>query len=82
MANLKDTSNGTSKTVTMDLGDITFLGQMHAYMQQELDQLMERMAGMFLNYLAVSKFDMDSSKDYHFEYHPDREYDNLTITEK
>ena len=82
MANLKGTDNNISKTGTMDLADITYLGQMHAYMQQELDTLMERMAGMFLNHVAVTKFDMNPNKDYHFEYHPDREYDNLTITEK
>lgn len=82
MANLKDSQNTTGKTVTLSAAQIQFLSNMHAYMQQQLDILMEQMAGMYLNHLSVSEFKMDPNKNYHFEFHPDREYDNLTITEK
>lgn len=81
MANLKDSLND-KRTVTLNAADLHVLGQLNAYLQQELDLLQNRMAGMLLNYFAVEKFGMDPGKDYQFEYHPDREYDNLTITVK
>ena len=54
---------------------------MHVYVQSQLDILQERVAVAYLNQLAIDEFGMDPKKDFKFDYHPEKEFDNLNITE-
>ena len=82
MNNLKDSLNENRKTVTLSASQIDFLNRVHQMMQLTLEQLKERVAAEYLHQLAVDQFGMDASKDFNFEFHPEREFDNLIITEK
>jgi hypothetical protein len=82
MNSLKDSLNSKTETVTLSAEEINYLSHMNQYMQAKLDEMQEHFAGLYLNYLAVNKFNMDPRKNFHFEYHPERESNNLTITEK
>lgn len=82
MDSLKDSLRDNSKTVTMNARQIMFLDRLQKRAQAAVDQLMETVAAEYLSLLAVTDFGMSANKDFHFEYHPEREVDNLTITEK
>lgn len=82
MNNLRDSIKDHKKTVTLSGEQITFIMNINRYMQQQLDMLQERLAAECLRYMAVNDFGMDPNKDFNFEFHPERESDNLTITEK
>lgn len=81
MSGLKDSLNKKSKTVTISADDKAVLVYMHQFLQTELDMLQQRMAARFLNYLATEKFGFDGNADLRFNYDPEKEVDNLTITE-
>lgn len=81
MDNLKDSLRDHNKTVTLNVHQIDYLNRIQKRTQAVLDQLMEMQAAEFLHYLAVHEFGMDPKKDFHFDYHPEKEFDNLTITE-
>lgn len=82
MDSLKDSLADHKKTVTMSATQINFLTRLQKRSQLALDQLMEILASEYLHYLAISEFGMDPGRDFGFEYHPEKEYDNLVITEK
>lgn len=82
MDNLRDSIRDHKKTVTLSAEQINFVMNINRYMQQQLDILQERLAAEVLRYLAVNDFEMDPKKDFNFEFHPERESDNLVITEK
>lgn len=82
MDSLKDSLNDNQKTVTLTPQQVQFLGHINHYLQNTLTQLQEHFAGQYLSYLAATEFGLDANKNFHFEYHPEREYDNLVITEK
>ena len=82
MDSLKDSLRDSSKTVTLTSSQLNFLSNVHNYVQSQLDILQERLAGAYLNQLAVDEFGMDPKKDFIFDFHPEKEHDNLTITEK
>lgn len=79
---LKDNLNKNSKTVTVNAEDKSVLEYMNKLLQVELDMVQQRMAARFLNYLAVTKFGFEASNDLRFNYDPEKEVDNLTITEE
>lgn len=78
---LKDSIGSSTRTVTMSNEQIAYLQNMRAHFQQELDRIMEYQAAQFLRYIAVESFGADPNKDIRFQYHPERETDNLIITE-
>jgi hypothetical protein len=82
MSNLKDSLSSNTKTVTLSAEEVNYLTHINQYMQAKLDEIQEHLAGAYLNHLAVSKYGMDAKKDFVFEYHPEKEHGNLTITEK
>lgn len=79
---LKDNLNKNSQTVTITTEDKSILEYMNKLLQVELDMIQQRMAARFLNYLAVTKFDFDDTNNLHFNYDPEKEIDNLVITEE
>lgn len=83
MSNLKDSLNTApvSKTVTLSADDVLYLTHINQYAQVELTKMQEYFAGQFLAYLSIHKFEMDPTKNYTFNFHPEKESDNLTITE-
>lgn len=81
MSSLKDSLNKSSKTVTISAEDKAYLVYINQVMQTELDMLQQRMAARFLNHLAVTQFGFDGGLDLRFNYDPDKDTDNLTITE-
>lgn len=82
MESLKDSLSNHSKTVTLTAPQIDFLMRMNAMFQQALNEVQEKIAAEYLRQLAVDNFKMSPSKDFHFDFHPEREFDNLVITEK
>lgn len=82
MANLKDSLGGNSKTVTLSVSQIDFLMRINKHLQIMLSDLQEKMASEYLHDLAIREFGMDNTKDFSFDFHPEKEFDNLTIREK
>lgn len=84
MSNLKDSlsDNPTSKTVTLSIDEVAYITHLQQYMQAKLTEIQEHLAGHYLSYLAVNKFELDPTKEFLFEYHPELESDNLIITER
>lgn len=82
MNSLKDSLADGSKTVTMSAAQINFLERLRKRAQASLDMLMESVASEYLHSLAIDSFGMDPGKDFQFEYHPEKEFDNLTISER
>lgn len=82
MTNLKDSLSSNTQTVTLSVEEVNYLTHMNQYLQVKLTELQEHFAAQFLSHLAVTKFKMDPNKDFHFEYHPEKEHGNLVITEK
>lgn len=81
MRNLKDSLNKPSKTVTLSPEDKAYLQYLNQVLQTELDMLQQRMAARFLNHVSVEKFGFEGGTDLRFNYDPDKDVDNLTITE-
>jgi hypothetical protein len=82
MDNLKDSLRDHKKTVTLTASQIDFLNRVHKWAQLTFEQLKEKIASEYLHELAIHEFGMDPNKDFHFDFHPEKEYDNLTITER
>lgn len=81
MTNLKDSLNKPSQTVTLSAEDKAYLLYINQVLQTELDMLQQRIAARFLNHVAVEKFGFEGGTDLRFNYDPDKDVDNLTITE-
>lgn len=82
MDSLKDSLHNHSQTVTLSASEIDFLMRINAVSQQLLNEIQEKLAGEYLRMLAVDKFKMSPAKDFHFDFHPEQEFENLIITEK
>lgn len=81
MQNLKDSLGGNSKAVTLSPEEVQHLLHMNQYLQAQLDAIQQHMAGQFLNYVVVHRFDFPPGLDLRFNFDPAKEVDNLTITE-
>jgi len=81
MSNLKDSLNKPSKIVTLSAEDKAYLLYINQVLQTELDMLQQRMAARFLNHISVEKFGFEGGTDLRFNYDPNKDIDNLMITE-
>lgn len=82
MDSLRDSLQNHQKTVTLSGAQVDFLMRVNARAQEMLNQFQEAVASEYLHQLAVTQFGMNPNKDFHFEFHPEKEADNLTITER